>query len=50
MSKKPFTGSYLEAGDNEATEQELQDVAFTAISISVVAFTILITITIYFFT
>lgn len=48
MSKKPFTGSYLEAGDNEATEQELQDVAFTAISISVIAFTILITNYLFF--
>ena len=50
MLKKLPTGSYLEAGDNEATEQELQDVAFTAFSISVIAFTILVTITIYFFT
>ena len=49
MSKKPSNGSYFEAGDNEATEQELQDVAFTAISISVIAFIILIAITIYFF-
>ena len=38
MSKKPSNGSYFEAGDNEATEQELQDVAFTAISISVFCF------------
>ena len=50
MLKKLPNGSYLEAGDNEATEQELQDVAFTAFSISVIAFTILITITIHCFT
>ncbi|MEK6783395.1 MAG: hypothetical protein AABY93_16960 [Bacteroidota bacterium] len=50
MSKDLSNGSYFEADDNEATEQELQDVAFTAISISVIAFTILISLTIYFFT
>ncbi len=50
MSKKPSTESYFEADDDEGTEQELQGVAFTSISICVIAFTILITITIYFFT